>query len=192
MRTPVLLSCFCGLWLVALGPSADAADWAVSSRFYYGVRSGYAGVSRHWTVPITHPSAKIDPRIDPRLRHAATIADERANAHSKMRCWRYVKEALLAAGAVKSYPQTAYASEAGDELVRNYGFQRLSVRDPYSAPLGAVIVYGNRNRGHVEIRTKDGFASDYHSRNACFYPVLAVYGKFSSNPRLDGVRIASD
>lgn len=91
-----------------------------------------------------------------------------------------MKQALLAAGAVKSYPKTNYAAEAGDELARNYGFKRLSIRDPYSAPLGAVLVYGNRSKGHVEIRTKNGFASDYHSRNACFYRLLAVYGKFSS------------
>lgn len=86
----------------------------------------------------------------------------------------------MAAGAVQSYPKTAYAAEAGDELVRSYGFQRLSVRDPYSAPLGSVLVYGNRGRGHVEIRTSDGFVSDYHSKNACFYHLIAVYGKFSS------------
>jgi hypothetical protein len=89
-----------------------------------------------------------------------------------------VKEALLAAGAIKSYPKTAYASEAGDELTHSYGFSRLSIRDPYSAPLGSVLVYGNRGRGHVEIRTKDGFASDYRSKSRCFYPLVAVYGKF--------------
>ena len=32
--------------------------------------------------------------------------------------------------------------------------------------------------GHVEIRTEDGFVSDYHSKYRCFYPLLAVYGKF--------------
>jgi hypothetical protein len=112
--------------------------------------------------------------------HAATIAQERANARSKARCWHYVKEALVAAGVVKSYPKTAYAAEAGDELVRSYGFTRLAVRDPYSAPVGAVIVYGSRSRGHVEIRTRDGFVSDYHSKNACFYPLIAVYAKLSS------------
>ena len=127
-----------------------------------------------------HPSAKIDPRIDPKLREAATIASKRAHPRTQLLCWRYVKQALVAAGAVKSYPQTTYAAEAGQELVQSYGFQKLSVRDPYKAPLGAVLVYGNRARGHVEIRTRDGFASDYRSRNRCFYPLVAVYGKFSS------------
>ncbi|HEX8280092.1 MAG TPA: hypothetical protein VF551_01840 [Chthoniobacterales bacterium] len=93
-----------------------------------------------------------------------------------------MKEALLAAGAVSSYPKTNYACQAGDELVRNYGFKRLPIRDPYAAPVGAVIVYGQGSggAGHVELRTKNGFVSDYRSKSKCYYPLLAVYGKFSS------------
>ncbi len=81
-----------------------------------------------------------------------------------------------------SYPKTHYAFQAGDELVREHGFKKLPMRDPYAAPLGAVIVYGKgaNGAGHVELRTKTGFASDYHSKNRCYYPVLAVYAKFSS------------
>ena len=135
-------------------------------------------IRRYWHQRIVHPLAKIDPRIDPKLCRAATIAQERANAHSRAQCWHYVKEALIAAGVISSYPQSAYAYEAGEELSRVYGFKKLSVRDPYAAPLGAVLVYGGR--GHVEIRTKDGFASDYYSKDRCFYPLKAVYGKFSS------------
>jgi hypothetical protein len=154
------------------------------SKFYYKDSRGQIGsariIRRYYWKPIVHPFAKIDPRIDPSLRRAATIAQERANAKSKARCWHYVKEALVAAHAVSSYPKTAYAAEAGDELVHDYGFRKLSIHDPYKAPLGAVLVYGNRARGHVEIRTKDGFVSDYHSKNACFYRLVAVYAKFSS------------
>jgi hypothetical protein len=91
-----------------------------------------------------------------------------------------VKHALFSAGVISSYPKTALAAEAGDELMRSYGFKRLPIRDPYAAPIGAVLVYGNRTHGHVEIRTKDGFVSDYHSKNCCFYPLIAVYGKFGS------------
>ena len=83
---------------------------------------------------------------------AATIAEERAHAHSRMACWRYVKEALLASGAVDSYPHTAYAREAGKELVEHYGFTRLPVQDPYQAPIGSVLVYSSgRGAGHVPI-----------------------------------------
>ncbi|MEP6809398.1 MAG: hypothetical protein ABI992_04085 [Chthoniobacterales bacterium] len=156
-----------------------------SSRFYYHTGSdtiGSARIVRRYFVHKIHPAATVDSRIDPRLRRAASIADERSNAHTRARCWRYVKEALLAAGAVSSYPKTNYACQAGEELARDYGFKKLPIRDPYAAPLGAVIVYGKGagGAGHVELRTRTGFASDYHSKNRCYYPVLAVYGKFSS------------
>jgi hypothetical protein len=128
---------------------------------------------------IVHPMAKIDPRLDPKLSRAATIADERAHAHSKSRCWRYVKEALVASGAVSSYPKTSLAKEAGDELVRDYGFKKLPIRDPYSAPIGSVLVYfkGRNRPGHVEIRTKTGFVSDYRSKDACRSALVGVYAK---------------
>ncbi|MEP7013938.1 MAG: hypothetical protein ABI925_00705 [Verrucomicrobiota bacterium] len=140
-----------------------------------------ARIIRHyWKKPVVHPFAHIDPRIDPKLMRAANIAKVRSTSRTRFRCWQYVKEALVAAGVVKSYPKTAYASDAGQELMQTYGFTRLSVRDPYQAPVGAVLVYGDRRRGHVEIRTQDGFVSDYHSKNRCFYPLLAIYGKFGS------------
>ena len=109
--------------------------------------------------------AKVDPRLDPTLSRAATIADERAHAHSKSRCWHYVKEALLASGAVL-LSKSSLAKEAGEELVRDYGFKKLPIRDPYAAPVGSVLVYfkGNRRPGHVEIRTKTGFVSDFRSK----------------------------
>ncbi len=143
---------------------------------------GSARIVRRYFARKIHAPAAVDSRIDPSLRRAATIAQERSSARTKARCWRYVKEALLAAGAVSSYPKTNYACQAGEELVRSFGFKKLPMRDPYAAPLGAVIVYGKGagGAGHVELRTKTGFASDYHSKNRCYYPVLAVYGKFSS------------
>ena len=87
----------------------------------------------------------------------------------------------MASGAIASYPKSNYACEAGEELVRNYGFRKLAVRDPYQAPLGAVLVYGegSNGAGHVELRTKDGFVSDYHSKNRCKYPLIAAFVKYS-------------
>jgi hypothetical protein len=135
-------------------------------------------VSGYYPKKIEHLSAKVDKSIDPKLMRAATIAQERANAHSRSRCWQYVKEALLASGAVNSYPKTAYAKEAGQELVNSYGFRKLAVRDPFKAPLGSVIVYGATNAaGHVEIRTKDGFVSDFRSKVPSLRPLLGVYAK---------------
>jgi hypothetical protein len=156
------------------------------SRFFYRSFDGTTGSARimrhYWSVPVVHPDATVDSRLDPRLRRAASIAQERANARSKARCWRAVKEALVASGVIKSYPKTNYASQAGEELVRDFGFKRLSVRDQFAAPIGSVLVFaeGSNGAGHVVIRTKTGFASDYWTRNRCKYPLLAVYGKFSS------------
>lgn len=147
--------------------------------FFYGGFRPMRSFSRQWRR-VSHPAAKVDPRIDPRLCRAASLADERANAHSQGWCWRYVKQALVAAGAISSYPQSNYAVQAGDELMQRYGFKRLPVRDPYAAPLGAVLVYGGHGAGHVELRTRNGFVSDYRSRNACFYRLVAVYAKLNS------------
>ena len=135
-------------------------------------------ITEYYPNKITHPLAKVDRSVDPKLLRAATIAQERAHAHSRSQCWRYVKEALLAAGAVTSYPKTAYAKDAGQELVKDYGFKRLPVHDPFRAPVGAVLVYGaSRAAGHVEIRTRDGFVSDFKSPVPSQRPLVGVYAK---------------
>ena len=122
--------------------------------------------------------AKIDPSLNPRLAQAATIAEERANAHSKSKCWRYVKQALLASGAVDSYPKTALAKEAAEELVNDYGFTKLPVTDPYAAPVGAVLVYTAKGApGHVEIRTETGFVSDFKTDKPSKRKLIGVYAK---------------
>jgi hypothetical protein len=122
--------------------------------------------------------AKIDPSLDPKLAQAATIAQERAAARSKSKCWRYVKQALLAAGAVDSYPKTALAKEAAAELVNDYGFKKLPVTDPYAAPVGAVLVYTAKGApGHVEIRTETGFVSDFKTDKPSKRKLIGVYAK---------------
>ena len=177
--------CVCGL---GVSSTAVRAEGLVRSKthFYYnnggGKVVGAPMIRRYYKIPVVRPTASVDPRLDSRLRRAATLAQERAHARTKGRCWQYVKQALLAAGVVDSYPSTNYGAQAGDELVSKYGFKKLPIRDPYAAPVGAVIVYGKGagGAGHVEVRTKDGFASDYYSKNKCFYPLIAIYGKFSS------------
>jgi hypothetical protein len=154
------------------------------TRFYYSNFDGSVGSARimrgYWRIPVVHPDAEVDSRLDPRLRKAATIAQERANARSKSRCWQYVKTALVESGVIDSYPKSNYATQAGDELVRSYGFKRLPIHDQYAAPVGSVLVFGFGAQGHVVIRTKTGFVSDYWTSNRCKYPLVAVYGKFSS------------
>jgi hypothetical protein len=135
-------------------------------------------VSEYAPKKIVHPYAKTGSAAGSKLMQAATIAEERAHAHSREQCWHYVKNALLASGAVNSYPKTVNAKEAGKELVSNYGFKKLPVKDPYKAPVGSVLVYNNKKgAGHVEIRTKHGFASDFRSKVPSQRPLIGVYSK---------------
>ncbi len=116
-------------------------------------------------------------RYDDRMIRAAQIAQQRAFKKTTWHCWRYVKDALLAANVLASRPKTAYAKQAGDELCRQYGFRRLNIRDPYAAPVGAVIVYGGTDAGHVELRTERGFASDFVSTTPYPRGLIGIYVK---------------
>jgi hypothetical protein len=132
------------------------------------------------SVPVVtqYYPGRIDRHIDGRLMQAATIAEERAHAHSRSMCWHYVKEALLASGVIDSRPKSELARDAAQELVSNYGFKRLSVNDPFAAPVGSVLVYGTaRSVGHVELRTREGFVSDFRSKTPSRRPLLGVYAK---------------
>ena len=135
-------------------------------------------ITHYYPNQIVHPLGTTDRHLDPKLMHAATIAQERAHAHSCSMCWHAVKEALLASGVIDSRPKSEFARDAAQDLVSNYGFQKLSVRDPFAAPIGSVLVYGtNRSVGHVEIRTKDGFVSDFRSPTPSHRPLIGVYAK---------------
>jgi hypothetical protein len=116
-------------------------------------------------------------RYDARMIRAAEIAKERAHPQMTWHCWKYVKDALLAADVVTSRPTSAWAKQAGDELCRKYGFTKLKISNPYKAPVGAVVVYGGPDAGHVEIRTQDGFVSDFVSRTSYPRPLVGVYVK---------------
>jgi hypothetical protein len=135
-------------------------------------------ITHYYPNQIVYPLGTTDRHLDPKLTRAATIAQERAHAHSRSMCWRYVKEALLASGVIDSRPKSEFARDAARDLVSNYGFKKLSVRDPFAAPIGSVLVYGtNRSVGHVEIRTKDGFVSDFRSPTPSHRPLIGVYAK---------------
>lgn len=143
-----------------------------------GKRESVPVISEYYPKRMVYPYAKIDRRIDSRLVQAATLAQERAHAHSRSRCWHYVKDALLASGVIGSRPKTELARDAASELVNNYGFKRLSINDPFAAPIGSVLVYGTaRSVGHVELRTKDGFVSDFRSPTPSKRPLVGVYAK---------------
>jgi hypothetical protein len=143
-----------------------------------GKKESIPVITQYYPKQIVYPYGRIDRHIDSRLMQAATIAQERAHAHSRSRCWHYVKDALLASGVIDSRPKTELARDAATELVGNYGFKRLSVSDPFSAPVGSVLVYGtSRSVGHVELRTRDGFVSDFRSKTPSRRPLLGVYAK---------------
>jgi len=152
------------------------------SRFSFktagGKKESIPVITQYYPNQIVYPYGKVDRHIDSRLMQAATIAQERAHAHSRSRCWHYVKDALLASGVIESRPKTELARDAATELVSNYGFKRLPVNDPFSAPVGSVLVYGSaRSVGHVELRTRDGFVSDFRSKTPSRRPLLGVYAK---------------
>lgn len=174
---------FCALLSTTLNVRSEGLDRS-RTHFYYSNFDGSVGsariIRRYYNIPVVHPDATVDSRLDPKLRKAASIAQERANARSKSRCWQYVKTALVEAGVIDSYPRTNYATQAGDELVSRYGFKKLPIHDQFAAPIGSVLVFGHGTQGHVVIRTRNGFVSDYWTKNRCKYPLVAVYGKFSS------------
>jgi len=116
-------------------------------------------------------------RYDQRMIHAAEIAAARARKHSTMRCWGFVKDALLASHIISTRPVTGYAKEAGGELTRSFGFERIRETDPWKAPLGSVIVYGGHGAGHVELRTEEGFVSDFVSMKPSPRPLIGIYVK---------------
>ena len=170
------LAAFCPRSAMAMRFSAP------TPRFNYtdasGKKQSVEVIDKYYPKKIVQPIAKVDPQIDPKLRRAATIAQERARAHSLSKCWHFVKEALVAAGVVKSRPQTTLAKQAGQELVTNYGFKKLPVSNPYEAPVGSVLVYdAKRAAGHVEIRTETGFVSDFRSKTPSRRPLIGVYAK---------------
>jgi len=163
-------------------PASALIFSAPNPKFAYtdsgGKKQSVEVVDKYYPKKIVEPCAKMDANIDPKLRRAATIAEERAHAHSLSKCWHFVKEALVAAGVVKSRPQTTMAKQAGQELVNSYGFKKLPVSNPYEAPVGSVLVYGaKRAAGHVEIRTENGFVSDFRSKIPSRRPLLGVFAK---------------
>jgi hypothetical protein len=157
-------------------PTRPAFDFSFKTP--EGKKESASVITQYYPKQIVYPFAKVDRHIDRKLMQAATIAQERAHAHSRSRCWHYVKDALLASGVIDSRPKSELAKNAAQDLVSNYGFKKLLVSDPFAAPIGSVLVYGaNRAAGHVEIRTRDGFVSDFSSKTPSPRPLLGVYAK---------------
>jgi len=114
-------------------------------------------------------------QYDERMIAAADIATSHARKRSHHHCWRAVKDALFEANVISSRPTTRYAWEAGDELEQKFSFKKLDLTDPFEAPLGSVLVYGGRGAGHVEIRSENGFVSDFENPRPSNRPLLGIY-----------------
>lgn len=112
---------------------------------------------------------------DNRMLDAAEIATSSASKHSRRRCWRAVKNALFEANLVSFRPTTRYAKQAGEELEQKFDFKKLDLTDPFEAPIGSILVYGGSGAGHVEIRTAEGFVSDFVSIRPSNRPLIGVY-----------------
>lgn len=114
---------------------------------------------------------------------ASLIARQATLRQSSGYCWRFVKRALVASGAVSSYPKTNLACEAGKELVEKYGFTKLRVSSPWKAPVGSVLVYAPNRKyraGHVEIRGSNDFVSDYRGRRPAAFKFIGAYARLQS------------
>lgn len=130
------------------------------------------------SAKVLGPASEISTSIhsyDNQMIKAAQIAESNARKRSRRRCWRAVKNAMLEANVLDERPTTRYAKQAGEELERKFGFKKIDITDPFDAPIGAVLVYGGRGAGHVEIRTADGFVSDHISTSPSRRPLIGVY-----------------
>lgn len=152
-----------------------------------GATSGQAGQTGQTSVQpggqVNGANADVANVAGLRPNDASVQAADYARSHvlggSIGKCYAYVKKALQATGAVNTYLPGVAAKGAGPELekqgfVNVLGKPGANIRSPYDAPPGAVLVYGaapgatdkNAKYGHIEIRTRDGFASDYFSQRA--------------------------
>jgi len=124
-----------------------------------------------------------DANLSPEMVRASLLARQGSLPQSTGYCWRFVKKALVASGAVSSYPKTNLACEAGKELVEVYGFTKLRVSSPWKAPVGSVLVYAANRKyraGHVEIRGSNDFVSDYRGRRPAAFKFLGAYARVQS------------
>ncbi len=110
---------------------------------------------------------------DKRIDYMINYAEKNKEPKSTGWCYRYVKKALQASGLASKYLEGASAKNAGGPL-KAEGFKNLmdvpkgvnKIKSPYNAPMGAILVYSGGEHGHIEIKTKNGFISDYESKMA--------------------------
>ena len=126
-------------------------------------------------------------------RRAAAKALELAESNARLKngqardghhCAAGVKTALLASGAINSYPGSnadIHAKNAGGWL-RSQGYTLTNITDPRKAPIGAVTVYDGSGSGHIDIKSVDRrgntkYVSDVVRDGPAHMPVKGVWVK---------------
>src|ERR1700738_1627989 len=98
VRRVIVLTILCAGAFAFCAPIRAEELQESTKKFVYRDSAGRVAsvriIHHYWSKPIVHPFAKVDPRLDPRLTRAATLAEERAHASSQASCWHYVKHAL--------------------------------------------------------------------------------------------------
>ena len=147
----------------------------------HAAEPGRPTVSEQRDQQSKHPVANVitAPVAD---KMAATIAYalKHREPQSIHFCLKYVKRALFATKMIRYYDNCQLAKEYGPHLEEN-GFENILLTRPgtniASAPIGAIIVYrpiemqvyqGKTIAGHIEIKTKLGYVSDYLSEGPTY------------------------
>jgi hypothetical protein len=172
------------------------------------------------TRPSNDPNNKWanDPVVSRYSNSATTkkmISSALANrkSHSTKKCYRYVKRALVAAGAVTSYPPGVNAKQGVRDLIsQNDSLRRAGkptwvnmlddpkyrsmIKNPGDAPKGAVLIFrnGRPEPGDAAIKTDNGpnggFVNDFYStRPVTQSPKGTRYQKMGVGYELIGVMI---
>jgi LysM repeat protein len=123
-------------------------------------------------VVATAPNDKISAAIAYAMKHK--------EKHSVHLCLKYVKRALFATKNIRTYPGIIAAKDFGPFLSKE-AFKNLLITNPgtnlNTAPVGAVIIYrpvemqeykGKTVYGHIEIKTENGYVSDYFTEDPTY------------------------
>jgi len=164
MKRRIFLSLLCAGTVLLAAPPAKADDWFDFGAIVQSIKHFFFPPPPHYNY-------------DPRMIRAAEIAEKHAHPKMTWQCWRYVKNALLEANVISKRPKSQWANQAGSELCTKFGFTKIPVRNPYDAPVGAVVVYDGADGGHVELRSSKGFVSDFESPTPYPRHVIGVYVK---------------
>lgn len=174
--------------------NADCSDAAKGSKFwstynFLGEHKATPAVSTlkkreniiQKIIPGRKPSASTESLIDVAYGQAHLYRNsDRSVKHSNKspstslgRCAMYVAISLQKAGCTPEFRAPDAKAKYIGRSLKSYGFTNLmkngqlpsGIDDLFDVPAGAVLVYEGGDAGHVEIRTKNGFVSDYYSSN---------------------------